>query len=347
MSPVASASPAVGCSFRQVEHDRTIAFGRGAIDAAGDLLGASFTLLTTPRGRLAAPEVVARAARVIDVPGGRVDELAAALRVEGIGGRLVALGGGRVIDVAKALAAAADSPGAVVGIPTTLSAAEMTGFHRHARGVPPDAPRVRPAVVINDPDLSASQPAGELAASTGNALGHAVVAIFSVASNPVARAVGRSSADHLVGGWGGGEPDRDRLALGALLGGWAVDQSGLGPHHAICQTLVRVAGVGHAQANVALLAQTVAAVRRRQPDGVARLEAELGVDLEAFAETLRARAGVGRLAGLADDADLLERVVEAAEQRSELGRVPAAAQRGELRAIYRAAATPAGRTGRR
>ena len=52
----------------------------------------------------------------------------------------------------------------VSAIPTTLSAAEMTGSHRHARGVDPSTSRVRPRIVINDPALSASQPDHELAA---------------------------------------------------------------------------------------------------------------------------------------------------------------------------------------
>ncbi|HEX3874277.1 MAG TPA: iron-containing alcohol dehydrogenase, partial [Solirubrobacteraceae bacterium] len=298
--------------FRQVEHDRTIVFGRGAIEAAGDLLGDGFVLLSTPRGRASAPEVVERAAAVIDVPDGRVDELAAELRGSAARGRLVGLGGGRVIDVAKALAAA-DEPRGVVAIPTTLSAAEMTGFHRQAGGVRPDARHVRPAVVINDPRLSGSQPVAQLAASTGNALGHAVVAVFSVRSNPVARAVGRAAVGHLVSGWAGREPDREELALGALLGGWAVDQSGLGPHHAICQTLARIAGVGHGRANVTMLESSVAGIRRRRPEGVEQLESELGVDVEAFARTLRGRAGAGAIEALHEDPGLLERVIGAAE----------------------------------
>jgi alcohol dehydrogenase class IV len=325
--------------FAQVEHDRTIVFGRGALAESADRVGEGFVLLSTPRGRASVGWVAERAARVVDVPDGRVDEIAASLRAVAGGERLAAVGGGRVIDVAKALAAA-DPPRQVIAIPTTLSAAEMTAFHRQARGAPPDAPQVRPAVVINDPSLSASQPVEGLAASTGNALGHAVVAVFSVRSNPIARAVGRAAAGHLVGGWAAAEPDRDELALGALLGGWAVDQSGLGPHHATCQTLVRIAGVGHAEANVALLEQSVAAVRRRQPEAVARLEAELGVDLERFARDLRERAGVGAIERLRDDPALLERVAGAAAIRSELGRVPPAPDLGELRAIYRAAATP-------
>jgi maleylacetate reductase len=330
----------VEAGFVEVEHDRTIVFGRGAIARAGDLLGAGFTLLCTSRSRESAPEVVELAGSVIDVPGGWVDEIAATLRPAVSGERLVALGGGRVIDVAKALAAA-DPVGGVIAIPTTLSAAEMTGFHRQASGVASRTRHVRPAVVINDPQLSASQPADGLAASTGNALGHALVAVFSRDSNPVARAVGRAAAERLIGGWAGAEPDRDVLALGALLGGWAVDQSGLGPHHAIAQTLVRIAGVGHAQANVALLESTVAGIRRRLPQELARLESGLDVDLERFARSLRERAGVGGIDALADAA-VRERVARAAEGRSELGRVPPAPDLDELRAIYGAAATTGG-----
>ena len=80
---------------------------------------------------------------VHDVPTGRVDEVAGDLLDAVDGDLLVALGGGRVVDVAKALAAARGADAAA--IPTTLSAAEMTRGHRHARGVDPATPRVRAA----------------------------------------------------------------------------------------------------------------------------------------------------------------------------------------------------------
>ena len=70
---------------------------------------------------------------------------------------VVALGGGRIIDAVKALAAAREGTRAAA-VPTTLSAAEMTWLHRHARGVPEATPRARASIVLNDPALSASQP---------------------------------------------------------------------------------------------------------------------------------------------------------------------------------------------
>ena len=81
-----------------------------------------------------------------------------------------------------------------MAVPTTLSGAEMTSGHRHAVGVDESTPRVRPAVVVFDPALAASQPAPELAASSLNALGHAVEGPCTVMANPVATLAAHESA---------------------------------------------------------------------------------------------------------------------------------------------------------
>src|SRR3989440_456867 len=129
--------------FRWQDAGRVVQFGRGALADAPELLGEGYTLLTTERARGAGPALVELAASVHQVPPGRVDEIAAALRGDVEGDLLVALGGGRVIDTAKALAAA-DPPRSVAAVPTTLSAAEMTWLHRHAAGVPAGTSHVRP-----------------------------------------------------------------------------------------------------------------------------------------------------------------------------------------------------------
>ena len=309
-------------AFRQVEYGRTIAFG--PLAQSTDLIGTGYTLLTTPRAAAAAAAIAAAASAVVEVPDGFVDEVAGALRPSVTGTRLVALGGGRVIDVAKAVAAA-DPPRELVAIPTSLSGAEMTRLHRHAAGVPADTPRVRPHVVVNDPALSASQPADQLAASSANALAHATVGLLSDLATPISRAVATEAIVRIAAAWARAEPDRPQLALGALLAGWAVDASGLGPHHAMAQTAVRLAGVGHGQANAALLPATIAALRARRP--------EAPEQLETVAASLRDRAG----AHIPADDDLIERMVQAVLGRPELGRVAPAPDAGELRAIYRAA----------
>jgi alcohol dehydrogenase class IV len=317
--------------FTHLDHAGTIVFGPGAADALPEHVDGPYTLLTTERTAAAAPAVVDGAARVLHVASGKVDEVAGDLLGEIGDDALVALGGGRVIDVAKALAAARRRPGPVA-IPTTLSAAEMTGVHRPARGAPEGTGLARVRVVLNDPALSASQPVADLAASSANALAHAVVSLVNTTTTPIARAVAREAIVRFDAGWREAEPDRSALALAALLAGWAVDRGGLGPHHVLSQTAVRLAGVGHAQANAALLPHTAAALRERAPEGFADAP-----DAVALAGRLRERAGVSGLGPLLGDAELLDRTVETAARRPELERVPPAFTPEDIRALYLAA----------
>src|SRR5438270_653950 len=112
--------------FTWRDGERTVAFGRGrladAVDLIGGVSGDEYTLLTTSRCAALAPEVVSAAGTVHEVAPGRVDEVAGELRTAVDGELLVALGGGRVVDVAKALAAAA-GPAAGVRVASPAAAA--------------------------------------------------------------------------------------------------------------------------------------------------------------------------------------------------------------------------------
>jgi alcohol dehydrogenase class IV len=191
--------------------------------------------------------------------------------------------------------------------------------------------------VVNDPALSASQPTGPLAASSANALAHALVARVSRRTSPISGSVALEAVRHLATGWEGGGSARDEVALGALLAGWAVDFTGLGLHHALAQTAVRTFGLGHAQANAALLPETIVACRRRFPRELEALDAAAGRPLEELARTLRARAGADGLAPFAASDLLLERAVEAAGRRTELEAIPPRPDREELRELFEAA----------
>jgi alcohol dehydrogenase class IV len=321
-------------AFRHVDAARTVVFGVGAVEEARDLIGSGFTLLTTARAIERLPEIAELAGAVVLVPGGYVEEIASELRPNVHGERLIAFGGGRVIDVGKALTAA-DRPRTLTVIPTTVSAAEMTGRHRHATGVPPDTPHARAAIVVNDPQLSASQPVRELAASSANALAHALAALLSAHATPITHAIAAEAIARLDAGWAQEEPRRTEVALGALLAGWAVDLTGFGLHHVLAQTAVRTIEVSHAGANAALLPSTLGAMSRRRPGVVEALPGDVGT----LAADLRQRAGAaGLLRALVEDESLLETAVRAAEQRAELGRSEERPDRTELRAVYRAAA---------
>jgi alcohol dehydrogenase class IV len=325
-------------AFAWRDGERLIRFGRGvAADAVEALGGPGYLLLTTSRAGAELPAAAEAAAGVHHVARGEVPELAAdALawaRSAAGDARIVALGGGRVVDVAKSVAAALGDGARAMAIPTTLSGAEMTRVHRHASGVSEDTPRVRCAVVICDPELAASQPDAELAASALNALGHAVEAPCTAAANPVATLAAHEAARLLVRAFDGAEPDRDALALGALLAGYALGSTGYGLHHVMAQTLVRQGLTGHGQANAVLLPHTIPALGRRFPEEHAALAAVLGEEPAAAAARLRALSAARLEATEAQ----IEACVEEAAARPQLGATPPQASREELRRIYSAA----------
>jgi hypothetical protein len=100
----------------------------------------------------------------------------------------------------------------------------MTRGHRHARGVDPGHAARAPRIVLNDPALSASQPAAELAASAANALGHAIEGPLTPRASPVPVLAAREAARLLAH-----EDDRDALALGRAPGGLRHRLHGLRP----------------------------------------------------------------------------------------------------------------------
>jgi alcohol dehydrogenase class IV len=325
--------------FRWQDGERLVVFGRGGLDQAGQLLAAGYVLLTTPRAATSAPQLAEQAASVHQVGPGRVDELAAELRPLVRGELLVALGGGRVIDTAKALAAA-DPPRRVAAIPTTLSGAEMTAIHRHATGVGPETPRIRPALVICDPALAASQPPPEMAQSAANALGHAVEGPLTPLRNPVAALVALEAARLLSAqdAWELDAVARDRLALGAILAGYVIGSTGYGLHHVMSQTLVRFAGISHGAANAIMLPHSLAALQRRSLGTfLDSLRQVLGRDPVELAARLRDLGGPRTLreAGVAEED--LDLCAGQASARPELQMTPPPADEEELRQLYGAA----------
>jgi alcohol dehydrogenase class IV len=323
--------------FTWRDGERTIRFGRGTIAGAVETLGGEgYALLTTERAAAMAPGVVEGAAGVHMLGEGYVDELAGELLGAVARERVVALGGGRVVDTAKALAAASGGTQVAMAVPTTLSGAEMTRIHRRAAGSDQRAPTVRARVVVNDPDLSASQPLADLAASALNALSHAVEGPCTPLANPVATLAAHDGARLLARSLRE-QPDREALALGALLAGYVIDSTGYGLHHVLSQTLVRRAGASHGQANAVLLCHTIGALAWRFPQ---RIDA-LGVALEDDPADVAARmcrlAGATRLRDIGVQREALAECAAAAAERPELDLTPPRADRAELLALYEGA----------
>jgi alcohol dehydrogenase class IV len=324
--------------FTWRDGERTIRFGRGVAGEAVDALGGEgYALLTTERAAAMAPAVVEGAAAVHTVGAGRVDELAGDLIGAVARERIVALGGGRVVDTAKALAAASGGTQVAMAVPTTLSGAEMTRIHRRARGGDPRAPTVRPRVVVNDPALSSSQPVAELAASALNALGHAAEWPCTPLANPVATLAAHDGARLLARSLRGAEPDRDGLALGALLAGYTIDSTGYGLHHVLAQTLARIGGAGHGPANAVLLPHTLGALAWRFPERLDALATALDGEPAEVAARMCELTGATRLRDVGVRRDALAECADAAAQRPELDLTPPRADRAELLALYEGA----------
>src|SRR4051812_8300296 len=305
--------------------ERTIRFGEGSAARASDLLSEhdfhGYTLLTTPRAGGSAP---LEPVDTLEVPPGLVDEISAELLPRAGDGPLVALGGGRVIDTAKAIAGVTGAP--VAAIPTTLSGAEVTPFHRTPVGVT-GATMVRPSLVVADPLLMASQPEPELWASAINALAHGMEALYTPLANPVAEAAALRGARAIF--------DED-VALGALLCGWASGMTGFAVHHATCQLLVRTAGSPHAQTNAVMLPRFAGLMAPRVPGVMGELAQALGDpdgDPDAAAgraSKLSARCGHTRLATLGVEKEHLPRVAAAVMDHRALGNTPEPPDEAEL-----------------
>ena len=331
-------------SFTWIDSERLIRYGPGVANESVDLLTGRgferFALLTTERAASQAPALAAAADVVLQVLPGGVPEAAAAVR-EQVGGRpMVALGGGRVIDAGKAISGADGLP--VAAVPTTLSGAELTRFHRMPAGVE-QFTVVRPSVVIADPDLMASQPMPGVAASALNAMAHAVESLYTPLTNPGAELCGLQAIELIGAGLGAAEPDRARLALGALLAGWASGSAGYAFIHVLCQTTVRVAGTPHAQTYAVMLPHGLRLLEPRVPAVLTRIAQALGADdpqpefAAARAAQLAAQAQVARLAALGVTGDQIPEIASQASQRAELQNTPDPPDAAELETMLRAA----------
>jgi maleylacetate reductase len=317
-------------SFTMRDGERTIRFGEGSAAEAPDLLRQGgfdgYVLLTTERAAASVPlDPVAR----MDVPQGLVDELSASLLGDAGHAPLVALGGGRVIDTAKAIGGVTGAP--VAAIPTTLSGAELTPFHRTPAGVE-GAGMVRPQLVVADPRLMASQPEPQLWASAMNALAHGMEALYTPLANPVAEAAALRGAAAIYA---------EDVALGALLCGWASGMTGIAVHHATCQTLVRTSGSPHAQTNAVMLPHFAGLMSTRAPGAMGEFARALGDPdgdpgaAAGRAAKLAARSGHTRLATLGVEEEQLPGVAAAVLRHPALANTPEPPTESELLELLR------------
>ena len=334
-------------AFTWQDGERTIRFAGGVLGEVAESLRwrgwDRYELLTTPRALTAAPvELPRHAAAVHEVRGGAVNEIAAELLDEVDSPALVAFGGGRVIDSAKAVASVRG--GRVAALPTTLSGAEMTAIHKLPDGHA--APhRVRPQLVFADPGLMTGLPDDALRASAMNALAHGADSLYTPLANPVSELAALRGArliatalDARAAAGADGERFGDDLALGSILCAYALDSAKFSLHHVVCQSLVRVMRIPHAETNAAVLPRAVEALIPRAGTQMTALARALGTSRRRLTARIDELAGGRRgLGAIGADRARLEATLDAIEDRSELGMTPDTPERGELRELIESA----------
>lgn len=175
-----------------------------------------------------------------------------------------------------------------------------------------------------------------------NALAHAIESLYAPGANPVAegaalRAIGLTKTAFET------DPPRSHdLALAAVLAGYAVGVAGLCVHHALCQTIVRMAETPHAETNAVLLPHSVAFMASRAPGEIGRVALHMterdDPELAAPAVAALARyAGVTTLAELGLDRALVPEVAAAAAAHPGAAATPGEVTRNDLEALLHAA----------
>jgi alcohol dehydrogenase class IV len=328
--------------FTWHDGERTIVFKEDALAEVVESLRwhgwDRYELLTTQRALNDAPlQLPGHAAVVHEVPHGAVNELAANLLHEVDSPALVALGGGRVIDTAKAIAAVRG--GRVTALPTTLSGAEMTAIHKLPDGH--SAPhRVRPQLVFAQPTAMTGLEDAPLRASAMNALAHGADSLYTPFANPVSELAALRGAKLIATALDGvlDADGRDGLALGSILCAYAIDSAKFSLHHVICQSLVRVMRIPHAETNAAILPRVLEALVPRAGTRMTALARALGTKRAGLSDRVEELSGGRRtLSAIGADRSKLEVALDTILGREELKLTPDTPGRDELRELIEAA----------
>lgn len=223
-----------------------------------------------------------------------VAEAAAARAKDADADLLVSVGGGSATGLAKAVARELGTP--ILAVPTTYAGSEMTPiWGRTDAGAKTTGrdERVRPRVVVYDPELTVCLPPGLTAASGLNAMAHCVEALYAPDASPVTRLVAEEGARSLAAGLprcldSPADLDaRSDVLCGAWLAGWSLGSATMGLHHKLCHVLGGAYDLPHAQTHAVVLPYATAYVEDAAPQAMARLARALGTDQASPARALR------------------------------------------------------------
>ena len=198
---------------------------------------------------------------------------------------VLTVGGGSATGFGKAIALEVDV--GQIALPTTYAGSEMTTIYGltdgdHKRTGKDD--RVKPDVVVYDPELTLTLPP-EIAGPSGmNALAHCVEALYGPGANPVISVIALEGihALHRSLPTVCQHPDdlaaRSDVLYGAYLAGVALATGGTALHHKTCHVLGGMFGLNHGDMNAVVLGHAVRYNAPAIPDLMERIGVALGTD---------------------------------------------------------------------
>ncbi len=178
---------------------------------------------------------------------------------------VVALGGGSTTGLAKAIALRTNLPQIV--IPTTYAGSEATpilGETTNGKKTTQRSPRVLPAVIVYDVELTMSLPPALSVTSGLNAIAHAVEARYTRERNPIISLLAIEGIRALAGALPKivRDPGDREARSDALFGAWAcgtcLGAVGMALHHQICHVLGGAFNLPHAETHAVVLPHAVA-----------------------------------------------------------------------------------------
>ncbi|WP_270939324.1 maleylacetate reductase, partial [Falsiroseomonas oryzae] len=197
---------------------------------------------------------------------------------------VVAAGGGSAVGLGKALSVRTGLP--LLCLPTTYAGSEMTPILGETAGAEKRTrrdPRILPATVIYDPDLTATLPPGMAAASGMNALAHALEALYAPDCSPIVALMAEEAVAALahalprvVDSAAQDAAPRGEALYGAWLCGACLGQTTMGLHHKLCHVLGGSFGLPHAETHAVVLPHVAAFNEVAAPTAMARVAAALG-----------------------------------------------------------------------
>jgi len=196
---------------------------------------------------------------------------------------VVSVGGGSTTGLAKAIALTTGLP--IIAVPTTYAGSEATnvwGLTEDRTKTTGTDPKVLPATVVYDAELSKTLPVGLSVASGLNGMAHCVYSLWAPRTDPINQALALEGARALARSLRGIVADADDLdareqaLYGCYLAAVSFAGAGSGLHHKICHVLGGTFDLPHAQTHATVLPYVLELNAPAVPELAGRLATALG-----------------------------------------------------------------------